>query len=47
MLPVTRLNDQPVGNGQSGQVFQQLINAWSQRVGIGIVEQAQQFAERK
>jgi branched-chain amino acid aminotransferase len=47
MLPVTRLNDQPVGNGQSGQVFQQLINAWSQRVGIDIVEQAQQFAERK
>jgi branched-subunit amino acid aminotransferase/4-amino-4-deoxychorismate lyase len=46
MLPVARINGQPVGSGQPGMLFQRLIAAWSQEVGLDIVAQASQFAER-
>lgn len=39
LLPVTRFNGQPIGSGQPGPVFQRLINAWSQAVGVDIIEQ--------
>jgi branched-subunit amino acid aminotransferase/4-amino-4-deoxychorismate lyase len=44
LLPVTKYNGQPVGHGHPGPIFRQLINAWSQSVGIDIVEQMQRGA---
>lgn len=46
LLPVVRLNQQPVGDGRPGRLFTQLIQAWSEHVGVDIVSQAQQFARR-
>jgi branched-subunit amino acid aminotransferase/4-amino-4-deoxychorismate lyase len=44
--PVTSLNSQPIGAGQPGPMFTKLIAAWSQHVGLDIVEQAKRFAKR-
>jgi branched-subunit amino acid aminotransferase/4-amino-4-deoxychorismate lyase len=38
--PVLRINGQTIGSGSPGKIYQQLIAAWSQHVGIDIVEQA-------
>lgn len=46
-LPVTRLQAQPVGDGKPGPIYQKLLQAWSQEVGVDIVAQAEQFAHRK
>jgi len=39
MLPVTRLNGLPIGDGLVGEGFRTLIRQWSKNVGIDIVEQ--------
>lgn len=44
--PVLRLNGQAIGDGQPGEVVQQLLGAWSELVGIGIQAQAERFAQR-
>lgn len=36
LLPVSHINGQPVGNGQPGPVFQQLLERWSQTVGVNL-----------
>lgn len=46
LLPVVRLDRQPVGDGRPGPVFQQLLRAWSQAVGLDIRAQALKFARR-
>ncbi len=46
VLPVTRLQGQPVGAGHPGPIYQKLLQAWSQEVGVDIVGQAEQFARR-
>lgn len=40
MMPATRINGLPVGNGQVGEITKRLLEAWSKRVGMDIVEQA-------
>ena len=40
LLPVTRLNDQPIGSGCPGPVFRELMAAWSDLAGVDIVRQA-------
>lgn len=40
IMPATRINGLPVGDGQVGATTQQLLTAWSARVGIDIVRQA-------
>jgi len=45
MLPVTRFNFQPVGDGQVGPIYTKLLNAWSEQVGCDIKAQAEKFAE--
>lgn len=40
LLPVTRFNGAAIGTGQPGPVFQELIAAWSDLVGLDIVRQA-------
>jgi branched-chain amino acid aminotransferase len=44
LLPVTRFNCQPIGSGQVGPVYRQLIDAWSKSVGVDVVEQMRQGA---
>jgi branched-chain amino acid aminotransferase len=46
IMPATRINGLPVGDGQVGSVTQRLLAAWSERVGMDIVGQAmRQLAE--
>lgn len=40
IMPATRFNGLPVGDGQVGKITRKLLTAWSEMVGIGIVEQA-------
>ena len=44
MLPVTRVDKREVGDGRPGPITQQLLAAWSERVGVDIVGQAERFA---
>ena len=46
LLPVTQMNDRPIGRGAPGTVFGRLLDAWSQMVGVDIVGQAERFARR-
>ena len=39
LMPVTKINGLAIGDGKPGPVFRQLIAAWSQKVGVDIVEQ--------
>jgi branched-subunit amino acid aminotransferase/4-amino-4-deoxychorismate lyase len=39
ILPVTKINGIAIGDGKPGPIFRKLIAAWSQRVGVDIVEQ--------
>ncbi|MEE8453102.1 MAG: aminotransferase class IV, partial [Thermoguttaceae bacterium] len=47
LLPVTRFNGRPIGDGKPGDLFRRLLDAWSESVGVDIVAQAEQFAERR
>ncbi|MDZ7615717.1 MAG: aminotransferase class IV [Patescibacteria group bacterium] len=40
LLPVTQLDGHPIGAGGPGKVFQSLIKAWGELVGVDIVGQA-------
>lgn len=42
IMPATRFNGLPVGNGEVGPITQRLLSAWSDLVGLDIVEQAMQ-----
>lgn len=39
MLPVTRFNSQPIGNGSVGPIFKNLLDKWSTNIGIDIERQ--------
>ena len=39
LAPVTKINGMPIGAGESGPLFARLIEAWSERVGVNIVDQ--------
>ena len=47
ILPVTQVDRRPIGDGKPGPVVQQLLAAWSEAVGVDIVDQALQFADNK
>jgi branched-chain amino acid aminotransferase len=47
LLPVTKFNDRPIGIGRPGSVFQELITAWSDLVGVDIVRQAADAARER
>ena len=44
--PVLRLNGRTLGSGRPGEICQALLDAWSDRVGVRIVDQARRFAHR-
>jgi len=46
IMPCTRLNGSPIGNGVPGPMTSRLIAAWSEMVGVDIVAQADEYAER-
>ena len=46
LLPVTQFNGRPIGAGQPGEVFQQLLRAWNEMVEIDIAGQAERFSAR-
>ncbi len=46
LLPVVRLDGKPVGSGKPGPIYHRLMAAWSESVGIDIVQQALRFRVR-
>jgi branched-subunit amino acid aminotransferase/4-amino-4-deoxychorismate lyase len=47
LLPVTRINGVPVGDGTRGPVFRRLLGAWSEKVGLDIEQQLLEGAGRR
>ena len=47
MLPVVRIDGKKIGQGAPGQVYHQLLTAWSKLVGVDIVGQAERLAGRE
>ena len=46
VLPVTYIDKRAVGDGKPGAITTQLLAAWSEAVGIDIIDQAMQYAGR-
>lgn len=46
MLPVLKINGQPIGGGSPGIMFGRFLSAWNELVGLDIVEQARRFRSR-
>jgi branched-subunit amino acid aminotransferase/4-amino-4-deoxychorismate lyase len=44
LLPATRLNGRPVGDGRPGATFRRLLEAWSRAIGVDIAAQARSRA---
>jgi branched-chain amino acid aminotransferase len=47
IMPVTRVNGVPIGTGQSGPMFERLLTAWSEWVGLDIARQIEEGARRR
>lgn len=47
IMPATRFNGLPVGDGQVGPVTKRLLSAWSERVGVDIVAQGLRQLEQR
>jgi branched-chain amino acid aminotransferase len=43
MVPCTRFNFQPVGDGKPGPIYHRLLEAWSEDVGFDIAAQAREY----
>jgi branched-chain amino acid aminotransferase len=46
MLPVTRFNGRPIGDGYPGEISKKLLATWSEAVELDIVGQAERFSQR-
>jgi branched-subunit amino acid aminotransferase/4-amino-4-deoxychorismate lyase len=44
MVPITRFDFHPVGDGAPGPVYRRLLAAWSEEVGVDIAAQAREYA---
>ena len=47
LMPVTRINDLPIGDAAAGPIYQRLIEAWSHEVGLDIRRQILDGAKRR
>ena len=47
LMPVTKINGIPIGNGSPGPVFRRLLAAWSELVGLDIEQQIIDGAKRR
>jgi branched-chain amino acid aminotransferase len=45
MLPITRFDSRPVGDGTPGPTYRKLLAAWSEEVGVDIAGQAREYAK--
>ena len=43
VLPVTVVDKREIGDGRPGPIVQQLLSAWSETVGVDIVDQMTRF----
>ncbi len=44
MVPITRFDFQPLGDGKPGKIYRKLLAAWSEEVGVDIAAQAREYA---
>jgi branched-chain amino acid aminotransferase len=47
VLPVTRVDRRPIGDGKPGPTVRRLLQAWSETVGVDIVAQAKHYARKE
>lgn len=47
IVPVTALDNQPIGDGRPGPMFAGLVNEWSGQVGLDIIAQAERAAAER
>jgi branched-chain amino acid aminotransferase len=47
VMPVTRINGVPIGDGKPGPVVKRLLAAWGEEVGVDIAAQIQDGARRR
>jgi branched-subunit amino acid aminotransferase/4-amino-4-deoxychorismate lyase len=47
VMPVTRVNGVPIGDGRPGPVFRRLLGAWGEELGLDIDRQIQERAKRR
>ena len=45
MLPITRFDFRPLGDGRPGPIYRKILTAWSEAVGVDIAAQAAEYAE--
>ena len=45
MMPITRFEFQPVGDGKPGPIYRKLLAAWSEEVGVDIAAQAREYSK--
>ena len=45
VLPMTQVDRRPIGDGKPGPITRQLLAAWSEAVGVDIVDQARRFGK--
>ena len=45
IMPMTRVDRRPVGDGRPGPITMQLLAAWGELVGVDIIDQAMRFAK--
>ena len=46
ILPVTQVDRRPIGTGKPGPRWREIMQCWTERVGLDVVEQARRFAAR-
>jgi branched-chain amino acid aminotransferase len=47
LMPATRLNGLAIGDGKPGPIYRRLVDAWSELVGVDVMQQILQGAERR
>jgi branched-subunit amino acid aminotransferase/4-amino-4-deoxychorismate lyase len=47
ILPVTRINQRPIGEGRAGPVYSELLKVWNQIAGFNVAEQMQTGAAER
>ncbi len=45
MIPVTRFDFHPIGNGKPGPIYKKVLKAWSDEVGVDIIGQSREYAK--
>lgn len=46
VLPVVQIDEQPIGDGKPGEVYEQLLGAWKEMIGVDIAGQAEKYSVR-